>query len=106
MQFSHSIIKTYSYMHSSELFQYRSCILCNTELKDLSFVFLFAITATGVVPCGSPKMSPRTSSIVPIIFSFWSFEISEGILRNQKIIIGLDSFSNQSLIYFALFGLY
>ena len=35
---------------------------------------------------------PRTSSIVQIIFSFWSFEISVCILRNQKFIIGLDSF--------------
>ena len=41
----------------------------------------------------------RTSSIVQIIFSFRYFEISEGILRNQKIIIGLDTFSNQHLIY-------
>ena len=32
--------------------------------------FLFAITATGVVPCGGPKKSPRTSSIVQIIFFF------------------------------------
>ena len=39
-------------------------------------------------------MSPRTSPIVQIIFSFWSFEISEVILRNQKRMIGLDSFSN------------
>ena len=38
-----------------------------------------------------------TSSIVQIIFSFWSFEISEGILRNQKLIISLDSFSNLRL---------
>ena len=30
-----------------------------------------------------------------------SLEISEGILRNQKIIIGLDSFSNQRLIHLA-----
>ena len=30
-----------------------------------------------------------------IIFFFWSFEISEGILGNQKIIIGLDSFAYQ-----------
>ena len=29
------------------------------------------------------------------IVSFWSYAISEGILRNQKIIIGLDKFSNQ-----------
>ena len=34
-----------------------------------------------------------------IIFSFWSFEISEGILRNQKLIIGLDSFPNQRFIF-------
>ena len=47
------------------------------------------------MPCGGPKKSPRTSSKVQIIFSFWSFEISEGILRNQKIITGLESFSNQ-----------
>ena len=73
-----------------------------TALKG-SVLFLFAITAAGVVPCGGPKMSPRTSSIVQIIFSFWSFEISEGILRNQKIIIGLDSFSNQRLTYLAPF---
>ena len=29
---------------------------------------LFAITAAGVVPCGGPKKSPRTSFIVQIIF--------------------------------------
>ena len=71
-----------------------------------SVLFLFAITAAGFVPCGGPKMSPRTSSIVQITFSFWSFEISEGILRNQKIIIGLDSFSNLGLMYLAPFELY
>ena len=50
---------------------------------------LFNITSlAGVVPCGGPKKSPRTSSIEHIIFSFWSFEISEDILRNQKFIIG------------------
>ena len=31
---------------------------------------LFAITAAGVLPCGGPKKSPRTSSIVQIIFFF------------------------------------
>ena len=49
-------------------------------------------------------MSPRTSSIVQIIFSVWSFEISEGILRSRKIIIGLDSFTNQRLIILVPFG--
>ena len=62
-------------------------LICSLLLKDLS-LFLFAITAAGVPPCGGPKKSPRTSFIVQIIFSFWSFEISEGILRNQKAIIG------------------
>ena len=43
--------------------------------------------------CGDPvKKSPRTLSIVRIIFSFWSFEIGENILRNQKLIMGLDTF--------------
>ena len=37
--------------------------------KDLT-VILFAITAAVVVPCGGPKKSPRTSSIVQIIFFF------------------------------------
>ena len=46
------------------------------------------ITAAGVVPCGGPKMSPRTSSIEQVIFSFRSLEISEDILRNKKNIIG------------------
>ena len=59
-----------------------------TVLKGPLFKFLFAITVAGVVPCGGPKKSPRTSSIVQVIFSFWTFEISKDILRNQKFIIG------------------
>ena len=46
-------------------------------------------------------MSPRTSFITQIIFSFWSFEI-EDILRNLIFIIGLDSFSSQRFIYLAV----
>ena len=37
-------------------------------LKDLNLLLLFVITAAGVVPCGGRKKSPRTSSIVQIIF--------------------------------------
>ena len=55
------------------------------------------------MPCGGPKKSPRTSFIVQIIFSFWSFEIREDILRSQKIVKGLDSYSNQRSIYLAPF---
>ena len=51
-------------------------------------------------------MSPCTSPIVQIIVSLKSIEISEGILGNQKTIIGLDSFPNQLLIYLVLFGFY
>ena len=43
------------------------------------------------------KKSPLISSIVQIIFSFWSFEISKSILRKQKLMIGLDSFTKHSL---------
>ena len=47
-----------------------------TASKGSNDYILFAITAAGVVPCGGPKKSPRTSSIVQIIFFFCSFEIS------------------------------
>ena len=60
---------------------------------------LFSMTAAGVVPCGGRKQSPRTSFIVQFIFSFWSFEVSDGILRNRKIILGIDSFTKQRSIY-------
>ena len=59
------------------------------------------MTAAVVVQCGGSK-----SSILQIIFSCWSLEISEGILRNQKIFIDVDSFFKQSLIYLVSFGLY
>ena len=49
-------------------------------LKELNFIFLFAITAVGVVPCDSSKKPPPTSSIVRFIFHFWSFEISRNTL--------------------------
>ena len=55
-------------------------------LKGTYFCNLFAFTAAGVVQCGGRKTSPRTSTIVQFIFHFWSFEISERILRNQKSI--------------------
>ena len=60
----------------------------------ISVLFLFVMTAAVVVQCGGPK-----SSILQIIFSFWSLEISESILRNQKIFIDVDSFFNQGLVY-------
>ena len=57
-----------------------------SALKGTRFYILFVVTAAVVVLCGSPKKQPRTSSIVQFIFFFWSFEISENDLRNQKIL--------------------
>ena len=69
-------------------------------LKGTHFLFLFAYTAAGAVQCGGRKTYPRTLAIVQFIFYFWSFEISVNILRNQKSIIGLDSYSRQVYNYF------
>ena len=55
-----------------------------TLRKHMSLGYKTAITAAGVVPCGGPKKSPRTSSIVQIIFSFRSFEISKAIQSVQN----------------------
>ena len=74
-------------------------------LKGTYFCILFDFTAAGAVPCGGRKTSPRTSTIVQFIFHFWSFEISERILRNQKLTIGLDSYSRQ-FIYLDLIWVY
>ena len=65
---------------------YFSCdsYLCLRYLEHI-IIFLFVVTAAGVVLCGIPKKRPRTSSIVQFIyFTFWSFEISRNILRNQE----------------------
>ena len=50
-----------------------------TASKGSILYILLTITAAGVVPCDGPKTSPRTSSIVQIIFLFRSFEISKNI---------------------------
>ena len=57
---------------------------CFTASKGSNLYILFAITVAGVVPCGGPKKSPRTSSIVQIIFLFRSFEISKDIQSIQN----------------------
>ena len=74
-------------------------------LKGISVIFSFVYTAADSVSCCGPKKSPRTSSIVQIIFLLLVLMVSEAILRNQKVMIGLDSFSNQRFIYLTAFGL-
>ena len=69
-------------------------------LKGTYFCILFAFTAVSVVHFGGRKTSPRTSTIVQFIFHLWSFEISERILGNQKLTIGLDSYSIQFIYLF------
>ena len=65
-------------------------------LKGTHFLFVFVFAAAGVVQSGDRKMTLRTSTgIVQFIFYFWSFEISVNILRIQKQMIGLDSYSRQ-----------
>ena len=56
----------------------------HTAYKGSDLYILFAITTAGVVPCGGPKKSRRTSSIVQIIFLFRSFEISKDIQSVQN----------------------
>ena len=73
--------------------------MCSLLLKEHIFVFSFAFIAAGVVQCGGRKTSHRTSTIVQFTFPFWPFEISEHILRNQNLIVGLDSYSRQRFIY-------
>ena len=51
------------------------------HIKKLAHIKRFA--AYGVVQCGGRKTSPLTSTIVQLIFYFWSFEISVNILRHQ-----------------------
>ena len=54
--------------------------------RKTQVLVLFVVTAADIVLVGGPKKKPRTSSIVQFMFLFWSFEISENILRNQKIL--------------------
>ena len=83
----------------------KNCILHGRGFVMHNLIFMEPIdaSAAGVVPCGGPKMSPRTSSIVQIIFSFWAFEISDDILGNQKIILNLDTFNLNTFNRLALF---
>ena len=58
-------------------------------------VMLFFWRDAGVVPCGGPKKSPRTSSIVQIIFLFCFFEISEDIWGISNILYVKDHHLNR-----------
>ena len=75
-----------------------------SALKGTHCYVLFVVTAAGVVLCGSPKKQPRTSSIVQLIFFFWSFEIIGNILRNRKFYMFRPMYSKQVFGILTLFG--
>ena len=74
-----------------------------TALKGSQFYFYLLLLQLVLCRAAALKKSPGTSFIVQITFSFWSFEISGGIPRNQKIIKGLDSFTKQHLLFWPHF---
>ena len=56
-----------------------------TASKGSAFYILFAITAACLVPCGGPKKSPSTSSIVQILlFSFGPLRSDSKNIQNIK----------------------
>ena len=55
--------------------------------------------------CRGPRKYPHTSAIMQIIFSFWSFEISEDILRIQNKLMVKIHLLNRS-VYFYLNSVY
>ena len=73
----------------------RSLIL-SLLLKVFSFNFYLLILQLVLSHVAAVKVSPYIIHSADYI-SFWSFEISEHILRNQKSIIDLDSFSRQNI---------
>ena len=57
-------------VHYPKLYNMAHLLALNVLLLPKNLTIIFAITAAGVVPCGGPKKSPHTSSIVQIIFFF------------------------------------
>ena len=55
----------------SEIVQYGPLnVFSASKGSDIYMHILFVVTIAGVLPRGGPKKSPRTSSIVLVIFSF------------------------------------
>ena len=64
-------------------------------LKELICDFYLPSLQLMLCSMAAVKTSPRTSTIMQFIFHFCSFEISVNIMRNQKWMIGLVSYSRQ-----------
>ena len=75
-------------------------------LKEHIIIFLFVVTAAGVVPCGIPKTRPRTSSIVQFIFYFLVLCDQQKYSEKSENIIGLDSYILNSFSYLSPFQIY
>ena len=62
-------------------------------------MFILAVrTAAGVVPCGGPKKSPRSSSIVQIIF-FLSFFLDQLEYSEYSKQTPLETYSKQFYLF-------
>ena len=68
-------------------------------LEEHIIIFLFVVTAAGVVPCGIPKKRPRTSSIVQFIFYFLILWDRQRYSEKSENIIGLNSYILNSFSY-------
>ena len=75
-------------VHYPKIAQYSPYYLSLNVLllpKDQTFIFyLLLLLFAGVVPCGGPRKSPCTPSIVQIMFLFRSFEINKDIQSVQN----------------------
>ena len=64
-----------------------------TALKGAHIKFYLLLLQLVLFRVEALKSHPVHHSIMQIIFFFWFFGIREGILGNQNLLIGLDSFS-------------
>ena len=71
---------------------------CSLLLKERTFVIFLPSLQLVLCSVAALNVSPYINHSA-VYISFWSFEISEHILRNQNLIIGLDSYSRQLFIY-------
>ena len=67
---------------------FQSSVMSGRRIAKVSNVKLRSTTCVNIISKIRVYFISPYRSIVQVIFSFWSFEISEDILRNQKFIIG------------------
>ena len=86
-------IRTTQYDPSSFLWMF------SLLLKELIFYFYLPSLQLVLCSVSAVKRLPVHQPQCSLYFTFWPLEISVNILRNQKKIIGLDSYSRQVFNY-------